>query len=344
MGTDSIYDSIFKTMTQKMPFLLIPLANYAFGTSYPEDARISRMGEEYEGRIKKRIADSVFRIGETTFHIECQSSWDPHMAMRMDRYDREIAHEEADARHEHHLLKLPHSCVIFLRDAQRMQPFLSIEIGEPCGETSEHRTAVIWVKQIDLEEMLEHRLFILLPFWFMRYEGSFEAAARDSALAEQLLAECRTLQMRFAEVLHANVSEQSPAEDTEGSSTFQRRMTELIIKVSDHLLRGYEPLQREVREAMGVKILKFADERYAEREQKAREESHKQGLEQGLEQGHKQGLQQGAELERRRLADSLRSRGFDESTIDEVLSFGRKDGGGEGPAVQHARFTAGIPS
>ena len=91
---------------------------------------------------------------------------------------------------------------------------------------------------------------------------------------------------------------------------------------------------------MGVKILKFADERYAEREQKAREESHKQGL----EQGHKQGLQQGAELERRRLADSLRSRGFDESTIDEVLSFGRKDGGGEGPAVQHARFTAGIPS
>ncbi len=88
------------------------------------------------------------------------------------------------------------------------------------------------------------------------------------------------------------------------------------------------PLQREVREAMGVKILKFADERYAEREQKAREESHKQGLEQGLEQG--------AELERRRLADSLRSRGFDESTIDEVLSFGRKDDGGEGPAVQQA--------
>ena len=27
MDTDSIYDSVFKTMTQKMPFLLIPLAN-----------------------------------------------------------------------------------------------------------------------------------------------------------------------------------------------------------------------------------------------------------------------------------------------------------------------------
>ena len=86
---------------------------------------------------------------------------------------------------------------------------------------------------------------------------------------------------------------------------------------------------------MGVKILKFADERfaeekreadekYAEREQKAREESRRQGLEQG------------AELERRRLADSLRSRGFDESTIDEVLSFGREDSTGKGQAVQQA--------
>ncbi|MDY3970780.1 MAG: hypothetical protein SOY95_09135 [Atopobiaceae bacterium] len=216
-----------------------------------------------------------------------------------------------------------------------MQPFLSIEIGEPSGETSEHRTAAIWVKQIDLEEMLEHRLFILLPFWFMRYEGSFEAAAHDSVLAKQLLAECRTLQMRFAEALHANASKQSPAEDAEGSSTFQRRITELIIKVSDHLLRGYEPLQREVREAMGVKILKFADERYAEEKREA-DEKYAEREQKAREESHKQGLEQGAELERRRLADSLRSRGFDESTIDEVLSFGRKDDGGEGPDVQQA--------
>ncbi|MFU0812177.1 MAG: Flagellar assembly protein H [Atopobium sp.] len=191
------------------------------------------------------------------------------------------------------------------------------------------------MKQIDLEEMLEHRLFILLPFWFMRYEGSFEAAARDSALAEQLLAECRTLQMRFAEALHANASEQSLAEGAEGSSTFQRRMTELIIKVSDHLLQGYEPLQREVREAMGVKILKFADERYAEEKREA-DEKYAEREQKAREESHKQGLEQGAELERRRLADSLRSRGFDEPTIDEVLSFGRKDDGGEGPAVQQA--------
>lgn len=63
-------------------------------------------------------------------------------------------------------------------------------------------------------------------------------------------------------------------------------------------------MQGEAREAMGVKILKFADERYAEREQKALKE------------------------ERERLAESLRFRGFDESMIQEVLSFKKKDDGG----------------
>lgn len=63
-------------------------------------------------------------------------------------------------------------------------------------------------------------------------------------------------------------------------------------------------MQGEAREAMGVKILKFADERYAERDQKALKE------------------------ERERLAESLQSRGFDESIIQEVLSFKKKDDGG----------------
>lgn len=120
MSRDSIYDSVFKTMTQKMPHLLVPLVNYVFGTEFPEDVEVVCMGEEYEGKVKKRIADSVFRIEGRIFHIECQSQWDPNMAMRMDRYDREIAHEEAEARRECHRLKLPESCVIFLRNARSM--------------------------------------------------------------------------------------------------------------------------------------------------------------------------------------------------------------------------------
>lgn len=118
MSRDSMYDSVFKTMTQKMPHLLVPLVNYVFGTEFPEDVEVVRMGEEYEGKVKKRIADSVFRIEGRIFHIECQSHRDSNMAMRMDRHDREIAHEEAEARRECHRLKLPESCVIFLKECR----------------------------------------------------------------------------------------------------------------------------------------------------------------------------------------------------------------------------------
>lgn len=194
MSRDSMYDSVFKTMTQKMPHLLVPLVNYVFGTEFPEDMEVVRMGEEYEGKVKKRIADSVFRIKGRIFHIECQSQWDSNMAMRIDRYDREIAHEEAEARRECHRLKLPESCVIFLSNARSMPPSLSIEVEEPDGEISRYRTSSIWVQQIPLDEMLENRLYILLPFWLMRYEGLFDKATADSALERQLLEECRVLQ------------------------------------------------------------------------------------------------------------------------------------------------------
>ena len=80
-----------------------------------------------------------------------------------------------------------------------------------------------------------------------------------------------------------------------------------------------------MREAMGVKILKFADERYAEREQKAREESHKRGLEQGTKQ------------ERERVAKELARCGVDQSIIDKVIAFGSKNGSDdEGPSAQQA--------
>ena len=74
MDRSPIYDSVFKTMAEKMPELLVPLVNEAFGTAYPEDAPVTRLGEEHAGK-RKRIVDAAFRIEGRTFHIECQSSW-----------------------------------------------------------------------------------------------------------------------------------------------------------------------------------------------------------------------------------------------------------------------------
>lgn len=335
MDRSPIYDSAFKTMAEKMPELLVPLVNEAFGTAYPEDAPVTRMGEEHAGK-RKKIVDAAFCIGGRTFHIECQSSWDPHMAMRMDEYDREIAHEEADARGEDRWLVLPASCVVFLRDAKTTPDFISIEIEGFGGAVSEHRSRAIWAKQMSADEMFEKHLLILLPFWLMRYEGRFDAIVQDSALEEDLLAECRKIQGRLAEAVEEDAfrAARKRLAGTAGNSTiFWKRMTELIIEVSDHLLRDYGPLQGEVREAMGGKILKFQDElhaeemreleeRFAEREQRVREESLKQGIKQGIEQAN------------RRYARELSAYGVEQSIIDKVFGLGQKDEDSEKPSAQ----------
>ena len=342
MDRSPIYDSVFKTMAEKMPKLLVPLVNEAFGTAYPEDAPVTRMGEEHAGR-RKKIVDAAFCIGGRTFHIECQSSWDPHMAMRMDEYDREIAHEEADARGEDRRLVLPASCVVFLRNATSMPDSISIEVEEFGGAVSEHRSQAIWAKRMSADGMFEKHLLILLPFWLMRYEGRFDAIVQDSALEEDLLAECRNIQERLAEAVAGDAFLQARKRlsgAAEGGSIFWKRMTELIIEVSDHLLRDYVPLQREVREAMGGKILKFADERHAEEmreveERCARAEERSARAEERYAEAEERHTEEMREANAR-IARGLSQYGIDQSIIDQVLSFGKKDGSDDGPSAQQA--------
>lgn len=270
------------------------------------------------------------------------------MAMRMDEYDHEIAHEEAEARGEDRLLALPASCVVFLRDARSTPDFISVEAMEFDGTIFEHRSRAIWAKQLSADEMFAKHLLILLPFWLMRYEGRLAAIARDSALEGELLAECRDIQERLAEAAADNVpASKRPSGAAEGGSIFWKRMTELIIEVSDHLLRDYVPLQGEVREAMGGKILKFADERYAEAEERhaEAEERHAEEMREAeercarAEERYAEAEERHAEEMREanaRIARELSRHGVDQSIIDQVLSFGKKDGSDDGPSAQQA--------
>ena len=39
---NTIFDDVFRTMIEKMPYLAIPLINDVFHTSYPEDVKITQ--------------------------------------------------------------------------------------------------------------------------------------------------------------------------------------------------------------------------------------------------------------------------------------------------------------
>ena len=45
---NTIFDDVFRTMIEKMPYLAVPLINEVFHTSYPEDVKITQLRNEHQ--------------------------------------------------------------------------------------------------------------------------------------------------------------------------------------------------------------------------------------------------------------------------------------------------------
>ena len=73
MRDNTIFDDVFRTMMEKMTFLVVPLINDVFHTSYPADVEIVQLRNEYQRVDGEIITDSRLLIGNRIYHIECQS-------------------------------------------------------------------------------------------------------------------------------------------------------------------------------------------------------------------------------------------------------------------------------
>ena len=91
---NTIFDDVFRTIAQKMPFLLIPLINEVFGTAYTEDQEFEQLCNEHYEKFGKIVTDSILRIEGRLYHMECQSQKDGDMTLRMVEYDFAIALEQ----------------------------------------------------------------------------------------------------------------------------------------------------------------------------------------------------------------------------------------------------------
>ena len=88
---NTIFDDVFRTMIEKMPYMAVPLINEVFHTSYPQDVPIVQLRNEHQQENGEIITDSCLKIGGKLYHIECQSVDDTTMAIRMIEYDFSIA-------------------------------------------------------------------------------------------------------------------------------------------------------------------------------------------------------------------------------------------------------------
>ena len=122
MADEKPYDSAFKTIAERNRELLVPMVNEFFGRHYPEGTKVELLRDEHHVRKGKQAGwpvldtDALFRIGEMLYHIECQSTPDGIIAIRMVEYGFHIAIDGArrsqDGAWE---LRMPLAAVLYLR-------------------------------------------------------------------------------------------------------------------------------------------------------------------------------------------------------------------------------------
>ena len=86
----TIFDDVFRTIAQKMPQLLIPLINEVFHTSYSDKDHFEQLRNEHYEKFGTVVTDSIIRIGNHIYHLECQSSKDKTMVIRIFEYDIQL--------------------------------------------------------------------------------------------------------------------------------------------------------------------------------------------------------------------------------------------------------------
>ena len=308
MADNTVYDSVFKTMVSKTPQLLVPFVNEAFDRNYPSDTPVIRFSSEHQELQGTRIDDSVFRLNDKIYHVECQSTPDTNMVIRMIEYDFAIALEDALHSGVPYEMDFPEACVLFLRHNANTPDTLEMKVNLPTGDSFTYSAKVVKAQLFSSEEIFEKRLLILLPYYLMRYELALGDIAGDKTSTDHLIAECSDLRVQLEKFTLA-----------EGETLLYEQLVELIIKVSDRLMETYEALRKKVRRTMGGEVLELMNERAErlEREALARgreigiEQGRAIGIEQGIEQGIERGIEQGVE----QAAERLRTAGFDEETV-----------------------------
>ena len=261
---NTIFDDVFRTMIEKMPYLAVPLINEVFHTSYPEDVKITQLRNEHQQEDVKItqlrnehqqedgeiITDSCLLIGKKMYHIECQSTDDTTMVIRMIEYDFAIGIEHAEKQGRRYRIEFPKSCVLFLRSSGNTSDYLEADVVFPDGNTYLYSIPTIKMADYTKDSIFEKNLLMLLPFYIMRYEKKGHDFNNNPELFQVLLNEYEEIRISLEKELTET-----------GRSELYTDLTKLIVKIADYIFQKEEDVRKGIGEIMGGKVLELESER-----------------------------------------------------------------------------------
>lgn len=265
------YDDVFRTMLNDCPKLILPVVNEAFREHYYGNEEIIFAPNEHflnrqDGQEQERITDGCFTVYGTRkkqYHIECQSTADSSLLVRIFEYASQIALDRAKLEKNVLEISFPHSAVLFLRHTRTTPDTMKIRICTPGGK-QEYQVPVMKLQQFSLEEIFEKKLLFFLPFYLFVHEKQFEECERDAQKMKQLKAEYAIIRRRLEEL----------SEKQEITEYVKCMITDMINKVASNLAEGHIQISEGVKDIMGGKVLDYEAKKIK-----------MEGLEEGISQG-----------------------------------------------------------
>ena len=180
------YDDVFRTLLNDCRELVIPVINELFWTKYSGNEKIVFSQDVHflnrqDGNEDKEITDTSFTIlGDETkkYHLECQSSTDSSMLVRIFEYATQIALDQGEIVGNTLKVEIPHSGVLFLRSTGSTPDKMKIEMTTPGGTVS-FDIPVMKAQRYGIDEIFEKNLLFLIPFYIFSHENRFEEYNSD---------------------------------------------------------------------------------------------------------------------------------------------------------------------
>ncbi len=294
---NTIFDDVFRTMLERMPSLIIPVINEVFQTSYSKDEKIEQYRNEHHTISGEIITDSYLGIRNKFYHVECQSTQDCRMSIRMIEYDFMMALEQAQEKEDYFEINFPHSCVLYLRHNKNTPAQLQVRVNMPDGRHMMYQIPVVKVQEYTRDEIFQKRLLFFLPYYIMRYEKELPGIGQKPKRLQELAGEYEAIRGELERLLL-----------NEETADLYLRLVELTKEISDYMLRREEAARKRIGDVvMGGKVLELEVDRMLER-----------GRQIGLEEGHRTGLEEGRRKQNRSLVARMLEAG---ETEDKILLY-----------------------
>ena len=252
--TSTPYDDVFKTLLNDCTQLIIPVINEIFGENYRGDERITDSRNEYyiyitDTTTKEKITDSCFTIHGTVdknYHIECQSTTDGSMVVRMFEYDAQVALHHGEVKSHILTLDFPNSAVIYLRHTSKTPEFMTVKIKTP-GTKAEYQIPIMKIQRYSIDEIFEKNLLFLIPFHIFCYEKDFPEYNTNEEKLKELMQEFLRMRSRL-DVL---------CDQGEITEYEKRSIINLSEKVIENISNNYAIVKKGVTSIMGGQILDY---------------------------------------------------------------------------------------